>query len=99
MMLPALSGSCALVSYLDAANEDLYVALAGDCRAVAGYWVENEKKWRVEVLSEDQTGRNPKELERCVCSWPCGRLFRSPRLIARVSPEYALSTLRARETM
>jgi len=26
--------------------------------------MEKEQKWRVEVLSDDQTGRNPRELER-----------------------------------
>ena len=63
-ILPAMSGSCALLTYIDTASEDMYVALAGDCRAVAGYWMEKEQKWRVDVLSEDQTGRNPKELAR-----------------------------------
>jgi pyruvate dehydrogenase phosphatase len=45
----------------------MYIACTGDSRAVAGYWDESangEGKWRVEVLSEDQTGRNPNELRR-----------------------------------
>lgn len=68
-LLPALSGSCALLAMVDAANNDLYVACTGDSRAVAGYWdvdSAGQGKWRVEVLTEDQTGRNPNEMKRCV---------------------------------
>ena len=60
-------GSCALMAILDTAHRDLYVACTGDSRAVAGIWDESENgqgSWRVEVLSEDQTGRNPNELKR-----------------------------------
>jgi pyruvate dehydrogenase phosphatase len=55
------------MAVLDTAHRDLYVACTGDCRAVAGVWEEHEDgkgSWRVEVLSEDQTGRNPNELKR-----------------------------------
>jgi pyruvate dehydrogenase phosphatase len=54
---------------VDTAHERLYVANTGDARAVAGYYDERADgtgTWRVEVLSEDQTGRNPSELARCV---------------------------------
>ncbi|PKI84239.1 [pyruvate dehydrogenase (acetyl-transferring)]-phosphatase [Malassezia vespertilionis] len=63
-MLPALSGSCALMLYVDSARRDLYVANTGDSRAVAGYWDERNSRWEVEALSVDQTGRNPEELKR-----------------------------------
>jgi pyruvate dehydrogenase phosphatase len=62
-----VSGSCALMAVLDTAHRNLYVACTGDCRAVAGIWEETPDgtgSWRVEVLTEDQTGRNPKELAR-----------------------------------
>lgn len=62
-------GSCALLAFLDTAHRNLYVACTGDCRAVAGYWEEGPDgrgTWRVEVLTEDQTGRNPKELSRSI---------------------------------
>lgn len=62
-------GSCALMALLDPLRRDLYVACTGDSRAVAGVWEENDDgtgKWRVEVLTEDQTGRNPNEAKRCV---------------------------------
>lgn len=61
-------GSCALMAFLDPSRQDLYVACTGDSRAVAGIWEENADgtgKWRVEVLTEDQTGRNPNEIKRC----------------------------------
>jgi pyruvate dehydrogenase phosphatase len=55
------------MALLDTKHENMYVACTGDARAVAGYWDETpdgKGSWRVEVLSEDQTGRNPKELAR-----------------------------------
>lgn len=55
------------MAVLDTAHRDLYVACTGDSRAVAGIWEENadgQGTWRVEVLSEDQTGRNPNEVRR-----------------------------------
>lgn len=61
------TGSCAILAVLDTARRNLYVACTGDCRAVAGVWEENPDgtgSWKVEVLSEDQTGRNEKEAER-----------------------------------
>ncbi|KAK4052161.1 hypothetical protein OIV83_002456 [Microbotryomycetes sp. JL201] len=65
-LLPALSGSCALLAFLDAGRNKLHVAWAGDSRAVMGTWVPDASggKWRAEVLTEDQTGRNLKEVER-----------------------------------
>ena len=55
------------MALLDPSKQDLYVACTGDSRAVAGIWEESEDgtgKWRVEVLTEDQTGRNPNEIKR-----------------------------------
>ncbi|WFD47470.1 [pyruvate dehydrogenase (acetyl-transferring)]-phosphatase [Malassezia furfur] len=63
-LLPALSGSCAQMVYIDSARRDLYVATTGDSRAVAGYWDERAGRWEVEALSVDQTGRNPDEVRR-----------------------------------
>jgi len=73
-LLPALSGSCALLAFLDAGRNKLHVACTGDSRAVMGVWVPSPPstdgklsgggKWKVEALSEDQTGRNPKEVKR-----------------------------------
>jgi pyruvate dehydrogenase phosphatase len=55
------------MALFDTANRDLYVACTGDSRAVAGVWertADSNGHWKVEVLSEDQTGRNPNELRR-----------------------------------
>lgn len=55
------------MALLDPSQRDLYVACTGDSRAVAGVWEENGDgtgKWHVEVLTEDQTGRNASEAER-----------------------------------
>lgn len=67
-------GSCALMALLDPSRRDLYVACTGDSRAVAGIWEENDDgtgAWRVEVLTEDQTGRNENEAKR----WVRGRAY------------------------
>ncbi|WVQ94266.1 hypothetical protein IAU59_001345 [Kwoniella sp. CBS 9459] len=60
---PAASGACSITTLVDAENQDLYVALAGDCRAVAG-WQGADGKWRCDTLTEDQMGDNPREVER-----------------------------------
>jgi len=78
-LLPALSGSCALLAFLDAGRNKLHVACTGDSRAVMGVWVPSPPstdgkqpggKWKVEALSEDQTGRNPKEVKRIQAEHP-----------------------------
>lgn len=63
-ILPALSGSCALLTYIDSMRGDVYVACTGDSRAVAGWWDCNKQRWEVEALSKDQTGRNEEEAKR-----------------------------------
>jgi len=60
------------MTLIDTAQRDLYVALAGDCRAVAGVWEPTEDGkgvWKVDVLTEDQTGRNPSEVQRYVSGY------------------------------
>ncbi|GAA5876822.1 hypothetical protein JCM1840_002055 [Sporobolomyces johnsonii] len=72
-LLPALSGSCALLAFLDAGRNKLHVACTGDSRAVMGVWQPDGKgggKWRVDALSEDQTGRNPNEVKRIQSEHP-----------------------------
>ncbi|KAF9977258.1 hypothetical protein BGZ73_006519 [Actinomortierella ambigua] len=67
MLLPAVSGSCALLAYIDARTNDLYVACTGDSRAVLGV---KEKKsdgthvWKAVTMSYDQTGRTKSEVVR-----------------------------------
>jgi pyruvate dehydrogenase phosphatase len=59
---PADNGACSLSVVVDSEQEDLYVALAGDCRAVAGW--EKNGVWRCDVLTEDQMGENEREVQR-----------------------------------
>ncbi|CAG8772469.1 8523_t:CDS:2, partial [Acaulospora morrowiae] len=63
-LLSALSGSCALLAYIETATNDLYVACAGDSRAVIGVKDQKTGKWKALPLSEDQTGRNENEVKR-----------------------------------
>jgi pyruvate dehydrogenase phosphatase len=68
-LLPALSGSCALLAFLDAGRNKLHVACTGDSRAVMGTWEPDNAgggKWRAEALSEDQTGKSLSEMQRWV---------------------------------
>ncbi|KAF8195631.1 protein serine/threonine phosphatase 2C [Mycena galopus ATCC 62051] len=101
-MLPAMSGSCALLALLDTAHRNLYVACTGDSRAVAGIWepdntAEGKGHWRVEVLSEDQTGRNPAELARIQSEHPAseaGDVIRKGRVLGGLEPSRAFGDAR-----
>jgi len=63
MLAPALSGSCALLSFYDSRSKLLRVACTGDSRAVLGRRLDNGK-WTATPLSVDQTGSNPDEAAR-----------------------------------
>ncbi|RFU34057.1 hypothetical protein B7463_g2291, partial [Scytalidium lignicola] len=63
MLAPALSGSCALLSFYDSDSKLLRVACTGDSRAVLGRMGDNGK-WVATSLSVDQTGSNPDEEAR-----------------------------------
>ena len=65
------------MAVFDTAHRNLYVACTGDSRAVAGVWessADGKGQWRVEVLTEDQTGRNPSERARSVMRYSSTRL-------------------------
>ncbi|KAG0200327.1 hypothetical protein BGX28_006559 [Mortierella sp. GBA30] len=68
-LLPAISGSCALMAYVDTKEKDLYVACTGDSRAVLGVREasptdKDAHTWKAVPLSFDQTGRNRWEVRR-----------------------------------
>lgn len=63
LLQPALSGSCALLSFYDTQSKLLRVACTGDSRAVLGRRSDSGK-WTATALSEDQTGGNPNEAAR-----------------------------------
>ncbi|KAJ7584268.1 phosphatase 2C-like domain-containing protein [Mycena floridula] len=99
-MLPAISGSCALLAVFDTAHRDLYIACTGDSRAVAGVWepsADGTGAWRVDVLTEDQTGRNPKELERIRSEHPKDEepnVVRNGRILGGLEPSRAFGDAR-----
>lgn len=63
LLQPALSGSCALLSFYDSKSKLLRVACTGDSRAVLGRRSESGK-WTATALSEDQTGSSTSEADR-----------------------------------
>lgn len=63
LLAPALSGSCALLSFYDSSSGLLRVACTGDSRAVLGRRYDTGK-WTATPLSVDQTGGNPDEANR-----------------------------------
>ncbi|KAH8730202.1 phosphatase 2C-like domain-containing protein [Phaeosphaeriaceae sp. PMI808] len=63
LLAPALSGSCALLSFYDSRSKLLRVACTGDSRAILGRKGTNGK-WTATPLSEDQTGGTISEAER-----------------------------------
>lgn len=91
-LLPALSGSCALLSYIDTARNKIHVACTGDSRAVMGTWDEEAGKWKVDVLTEDQTGRNLKEVARMQAEHPADendRVIMRGRVLGGLEPTRA----------
>jgi pyruvate dehydrogenase phosphatase len=69
LLAPALSGSCALLSFYDSSSKLLRVACTGDSRAVLGRRSPNGK-WTAQPLSIDQTGGNPDEEKRMRAEHP-----------------------------
>ncbi|KAF2745597.1 protein serine/threonine phosphatase 2C [Sporormia fimetaria CBS 119925] len=63
LLAPALSGSCALLSFYDSRSKMLRVACTGDSRAVLGRRGANGK-WTATPLSIDQTGGTESEAAR-----------------------------------
>ncbi|KAL8937803.1 MAG: hypothetical protein Q9211_003498 [Gyalolechia sp. 1 TL-2023] len=66
---PALSGSCALLSFYDSRSKDFRVACTGDSRAVLGRR-NSDGTWTAQPLSEDQTGGTPSEMARLRAEHP-----------------------------
>ena len=63
LLAPALSGSCALLSFYDSRSKLLRVACTGDSRAVLGRRTQHGD-WTATALSVDQTGSNDDEVAR-----------------------------------
>lgn len=69
ILQPALSGSCALLSFYDSRSKELRVACTGDSRAVLGRR-GSSGKWTATALSVDQTGGTPSEEARLRAEHP-----------------------------
>ncbi|KAK5733150.1 [Pyruvate dehydrogenase [acetyl-transferring]]-phosphatase 1, mitochondrial [Elasticomyces elasticus] len=69
ILAPALSGSCALLSFYDSRSKELRVACTGDSRAVLGRRTGNGK-WIATALSLDQTGGTESEDKRLRAEHP-----------------------------
>lgn len=69
ILAPALSGSCALLSFYDSRSKELKVACTGDSRAVLGRR-GTSGKWTATALSVDQTGGTPSEDARLRAEHP-----------------------------
>ncbi|KAI0484217.1 protein phosphatase 2C [Xylariaceae sp. FL0804] len=86
---PALSGSCALLSFYDSSSKTLRVACTGDSRAVLGRRSDSGK-WTATALSEDQTGSNPNEAARMRKAHPGeDRVVHNGRVLGGLEPTRA----------
>ncbi|KAI1770509.1 protein serine/threonine phosphatase 2C [Hypoxylon cercidicola] len=86
---PALSGSCALLSFYDSSTKTLRVACTGDSRAVLGRR-SSSGKWTATALSEDQTGSNPNEVARMRKAHPEeDRVIHNGRVLGGLEPTRA----------
>ncbi|KAJ6783711.1 hypothetical protein PWT90_05461 [Aphanocladium album] len=89
LLQPALSGSCALLSFYDTQSQLLRVAVTGDSRAVLGRRSESGK-WTATALSEDQTGGNPNEAARMRREHPGeDNVVRNGRVLGGLEPTRA----------
>ncbi|KAK4551975.1 [Pyruvate dehydrogenase [acetyl-transferring]]-phosphatase 1, mitochondrial [Recurvomyces mirabilis] len=71
ILAPALSGSCALLSFYDSRSQLLRVACTGDSRAVLGRRsTAANGKWTATALSIDQTGGTESEVARLRAEHP-----------------------------
>ncbi|QWU87212.1 hypothetical protein CA3LBN_001477 [Candidozyma haemuli] len=93
LLMPALSGSCALLSFYDTNSKMLKVAVTGDSRALLGSFKNNQ--WTVRQLSIDQTGSNPTEVARIISEHPDEpNVVRNGRVLGSLEPSRAFGDCR-----
>ncbi|PBP24986.1 pyruvate dehydrogenase phosphatase [Diplocarpon rosae] len=89
LLAPALSGSCALLSFYDSRTKLLRVACTGDSRAILGRRGDSGK-WVATPLSIDQTGSNPDEEARMRKQHPGEpNVIRNGRVLGGLEPSRA----------
>jgi pyruvate dehydrogenase phosphatase len=90
LLAPALSGSCALLSFYDSRAKTLHTACTGDSRALLGRRNPSTGKWFATPLSEDQTGSNPNEEARMRAEHPNEpHVIRNGRVLGNLEPSRA----------
>ena len=95
LLMPALSGSCALMSFYDTHSKILKVAVTGDSRALLGSFNDENNKWTVEALSIDQTGSNPTEVAKLLSEHPNEpNVVRNGRVLGSLEPSRAFGDAR-----
>ncbi|KAI5957090.1 PTC5 [Candida jiufengensis] len=93
LLMPALSGSCALLSFYDTNSKMLKVAVTGDSRAILGSFKDNQ--WTAKQLSIDQTGANPTEVARIISEHPDEpKVIRNGRVLGSLEPTRAFGDCR-----
>ncbi|KOG96593.1 type 2C protein phosphatase PTC5 [Saccharomyces eubayanus] len=92
--LPAISGSCALLSLYNSTNSILKVAVTGDSRAlICG--LDSDGKWTVRSLSTDQTGDSLEEVQRIRNEHPGEpNVIRNGRVLGSLQPSRAFGDYR-----
>lgn len=92
--LPAISGSCALLCAFNSHDSTVKVAVTGDSRALL-CGLDDDNNWTVKSLSTDQTGDNPKEVDR-ICSEHPGEpnAIRNGRILGSLQPSRAFGDYR-----
>ncbi|KAJ5852023.1 uncharacterized protein N7529_011408 [Penicillium soppii] len=89
LLAPALSGSCALLSFYDSQSKNLKVAVTGDSRVVLGRRGPSGK-WTAKALSEDQTGGTPSEIKRLREEHPGEQyVTKNGRILGQLEPSRA----------
>ncbi|CAR24956.1 type 2C protein phosphatase PTC5 [Lachancea thermotolerans CBS 6340] len=92
--LPAISGSCALLTMFDSNENTIKCAVTGDSRALLGSQDSNGQ-WTVKALSVDQTADNTEEVERIRAEHPGEPgAVRNGRVLGSLQPSRAFGDYR-----
>ncbi|QLG70320.1 hypothetical protein HG535_0A02580 [Zygotorulaspora mrakii] len=92
--LPAISGSCALLCGFNSYDSTIKVAVSGDSRALL-CGLDDTDNWVVQSLSTDQTGDNPREVERIRSEHPGeDNVIRNGRVLGSLQPSRAFGDYR-----
>lgn len=94
-IMPAVSGSCALLSIFNSEDKTLKVAVSGDSRTLIGGIDTDGKNWFVKSLSVDQTGDSKTEVERIRSEHPGEPdVIRRGRILGSLQPSRAFGDYR-----